>query len=31
MSIPAHLWLEDENGSPILGSCLMPLRLVLSS
>ncbi|MBT1649166.1 Hcp family type VI secretion system effector, partial [Klebsiella pneumoniae] len=27
MSIPAHLWLEDENGSPILGSCLMPLRL----
>ncbi|MEY7847345.1 Hcp family type VI secretion system effector [Klebsiella africana] len=27
MSTPAHLWLEDENGSPILGSCLMPLRL----
>ncbi|MYL78539.1 type VI secretion system tube protein Hcp, partial [Klebsiella pneumoniae] len=26
MSTPAHLWLEDENGSPILGSCLMPLR-----
>ena len=27
MSTPAHLWLEDENGSPIIGSCLMPLRL----
>ncbi|HBM2905807.1 TPA: type VI secretion system tube protein Hcp [Klebsiella michiganensis] len=27
MSTPAHLWLEDENGSPIVGSCLMPLRL----
>lgn len=27
MSAPAHLWLEDENGSPIVGSCLMPLRL----
>lgn len=27
MSCPAHLWLEDENGSPIVGSCLMPLRL----
>ncbi|ENQ2798052.1 Hcp family type VI secretion system effector [Klebsiella pneumoniae] len=27
MSTPAHLWLEDENGSPILGSCLMPLRM----
>ncbi|MBS0878011.1 MULTISPECIES: type VI secretion system tube protein TssD [unclassified Tatumella] len=26
MSAPAHLWLEDENGSPIVGSCLMPLR-----
>nr|WP_314420169.1 type VI secretion system tube protein TssD [uncultured Erwinia sp.] len=27
MSTPAHLWLEDENGSPIVGSCPMPLRL----
>ena len=27
MSIPAHLWLEDEKGSPIIGSCQMPLRL----
>jgi type VI secretion system secreted protein Hcp len=27
MSAPAHLWHEDENGSPIVGSCLMPLRL----
>ncbi|WP_112165124.1 MULTISPECIES: Hcp family type VI secretion system effector [Klebsiella] len=27
MSIPAHLWLEDENGSPLVGSCQMPLRL----
>lgn len=27
MSTPAHLWLEDENGSPIVGNCLMPLRL----
>ncbi len=27
MSTPAHLWLEDENGSPIVGSCLMPRRL----
>lgn len=27
MSTPAHLWLEDENGTPIVGSCLMPLRL----
>lgn len=27
MSTPAHLWLEDENGSPIVGACLMPLRL----
>ena len=23
---PAHLWLEDEDGSPIAGSCLMPLK-----
>lgn len=27
MSTPAHLWLEDENGSPIVGGCSMPLRL----
>lgn len=27
MSTPAHLWLEDENGSPMVGQCLMPLRL----
>lgn len=27
MSVPAHLWLEDENGSPIVGSCTMPTRL----
>lgn len=27
MSTPAHSWLEDENGSPIVGSCLIPLRL----
>ncbi|UUR72160.1 Hcp family type VI secretion system effector [Enterobacter asburiae] len=27
MSTPAHLWLEDENGSPVVGSCIMPLRL----
>jgi type VI secretion system secreted protein Hcp len=27
MSTPAHLWLEDENGSPIVGSCEMPQRL----
>jgi len=26
MSTPAHLWLEDENGSPIIGSCMMPTR-----
>ncbi|HCH0656789.1 TPA: type VI secretion system tube protein Hcp [Enterobacter asburiae] len=26
MSTPAHLWLEDENGSPIVGSCIMPTR-----
>lgn len=26
MSAPAHLWLEDENGSPIVGSCQIPLR-----
>jgi hypothetical protein len=27
MFTPAHLWLEDENGSPIVGGCLMPLRV----
>lgn len=27
MSTPAHLWLDDENGSPIVGGCLMPTRL----
>lgn len=27
MSVPDHLWLDDENGSPIVGSCQMPLRL----
>ena len=27
MSTPAHLWLEDETGSPIVGECLMPMRL----
>ena len=26
MSAPAHLWL-DENGSPVVGGCMMPLRL----
>lgn len=27
MSVPDHLWLDNENGSPIVGSCQMPLRL----
>lgn len=27
MSTPAHLWLTDENGSPIVGGCMMPTRL----
>ncbi|ATA25813.1 Hcp1 family type VI secretion system effector [Brenneria goodwinii] len=27
MSTPAHLWLTNENGSPIVGGCLMPTRL----
>lgn len=26
MSNPAHLWLTDENGVPIVGGCLMPTR-----
>ncbi|KFC00958.1 Hcp family type VI secretion system effector [Trabulsiella guamensis ATCC 49490] len=27
MSTPAHLWLTDKNGSPIVGGCMMPTRL----
>lgn len=27
MSTPAHIWLTDENGSPIVGGCSMPTRL----
>ncbi|PLR45211.1 Hcp family type VI secretion system effector [Chimaeribacter arupi] len=27
MSIPAHIWFEDENGSPIVGPCLLPKRV----
>ena len=27
MSTPAHLWLTDETGSPVVGECLMPARL----
>jgi len=27
MSTPAYLWLDDENGSPVVGSCVMPTRL----
>lgn len=27
MSTPTHLWLEDEDDSPVVGSCMMPLRL----
>lgn len=27
MSIPAHLWLFDGNGSPIVGPSLLPARL----
>lgn len=27
MSTPVHLWLTDENDSPIVGGCLMPTRL----
>lgn len=26
MSNPAHLWLEDENGSPVVGGCLVAQR-----
>ncbi|MNB84976.1 Major exported protein [compost metagenome] len=27
MSNPAHLWLTDENGSPVIGPSLLPARL----
>lgn len=27
MSIPAHIWLTDENNSPLIGECLMSTRL----
>lgn len=27
MSTPAHIWLTDETGSPVVGGCLMPTRL----
>ncbi|WP_311791271.1 MULTISPECIES: Hcp family type VI secretion system effector [Pantoea] len=27
MSTPAHIWLTDENGSPVVGGCVMPGRL----
>lgn len=27
MSIPAHIWLTDDNGSPLIGECSMPTRL----
>lgn len=27
MSIPAHIWLTDENNSPVIGEYLMPTRL----
>lgn len=27
MSIPAHIWFTDDNGSPLIGECLMPTRL----
>lgn len=27
MSTPAHIWLVDENRSPIVGGCLIPTRL----
>ena len=26
MSSPAYLWLTDENGSPMVSSCLVPGR-----
>jgi type VI secretion system secreted protein Hcp len=25
--IPAHIWLTDENNSPLIGECLMSTRL----
>ncbi len=27
MSTPAHIWLTDENGSQVVGGCLMPERI----
>lgn len=27
MSTPAHIWIIDENGAPLVGGCLMPARL----
>lgn len=27
MSTPAYIWLTDENGSPVVGGCLMPTRI----
>lgn len=27
MSTPAHIWFTDENGSPVVGGCLMSSRL----
>lgn len=27
MTIPAYMWLTDENNSPIVGPCIMPTRL----
>ena len=27
MSIPAYMWLTDENNSPLMGECLIPTRL----
>ncbi|MEN4890989.1 type VI secretion system tube protein Hcp [Erwinia billingiae] len=27
MSTPAHIWFTDENGSPVVGGCLMSARL----
>ncbi|MCI1899041.1 MAG: type VI secretion system tube protein Hcp [Enterobacter sp.] len=27
MSIPAHIWMYDEDDSPLVGECIMPTRL----
>lgn len=27
MSTPDHIWLTDENGSPVVGEYLMPTQL----